>query len=188
MKITGILFVALIIGSVSSLAQPANYVIEQKTITVKKIKNIGIVEPFVPRNITAIKNIIISAVKEEFVNNYTYTFIKNDSVLNPATFISPEYFNEFLKQNKNYDAIMVITQGFIEVDYISEFGAVDGRNYESQVGILIYGYDGKPIALSYKNSFNNIANKNAMKKLKKASQKATASIIKQLNEKNSNLR
>jgi len=183
------LFIVFLLKSISLIAQQDSLNFQQKdSISLRKIKNIGIVEPFVQRNIPVIKNLIISTVKEELNNKYDYTILKNDSLLIAFKYRDSNYLNDFLNKN-DFDAFMIIRHGFIEIKYKDNFSIVD-RNFESQIEILLYNKNGQLLARSYENTnklIKIIRNHNAVKTLKKATRKATISIIEQLNKINTNL-
>lgn len=154
-----------------------------------KIKNIGIIEPFVLNNLPAIKNIIISTINDEMKGKYDYTILKNDSFIRSYDMKDSEYIKSFFKKNKEYDAFLFIRHGFIQVDYKNFTVTVD-QQYESQVLILLFNKQGALITGSYKNTntfFNSSFNHNAMKRIEKASKDAISSMLDKIEKINTNL-
>lgn len=155
------------------------------SVSLKKIKTIGIVEPFVFKNIPAIKNVIVTTMKEKLANHFNYMFFKNDSILNALEDNNEQYVIELFQQKEKYDALMIVYYTISEVDY-KNLVTID-RIYESKIQIYLINRNGEIIGKSeettnkeYGQPFKLSVNHNAFKILKKVTSRATNSIMAQM--------
>lgn len=155
-----------------------------------KIEYIGIIEPFVYKNIPAVKNIILSTIKNEIANQFKYEVLKNDSLIIATDLQDFSSINRFFAQRDTFDAFMIINQGFTQINYQNYSGTINPE-YETRILISVFNKQGTLLARSYDNTdsaINTNLNQNVMKKLEKATKKTIDSVIDQLKRNNDSMK
>jgi len=161
---------------------------QDKSAIPTRINKIALIEPFVYKDIPAVKSIILNTINNELAGQFKYDVLMNDSLIIASENKDFRYLNNFFAKKDTFDAFMVIKQGFAQINYQNYSGTIDPR-YESEIVILVYNKGGILIANSYNytgTSIDKIFSQNVMKKVEKATKKTIDSVIDQLNKINAN--
>lgn len=147
----------------------------------KIILKVGIVEPFIQKNIPVIKRLILEPIKERLENKYIFSLIKNDSLLNVNEIPNQENLKMLFSQNNQFDAYIIIKHFFVEARYYDINAPLlpFDINSESNIQMWLYDRNGKLIC-SYQENPKKVLKLYSSQKSFKKMQRTSKRVINEL--------